>query len=123
MTQPTLVLMPKGKTSRRVIPQLEARGIAVRGGSRGTTPPFDWDNPNTWEAALDGVSAAYVVYSPDLTFPGAPENIAAFAELAVNSGVPRLVLLSGRGERAAEHCEQMVQNSGADWTIVRASWF
>lgn len=34
-----------------------------------------------------------------------------------------MVLLSGWGEEEAQKCEQIVQNSGADWTILRASWF
>jgi uncharacterized protein YbjT (DUF2867 family) len=32
-------------------------------------------------------------------------------------------LLSGKGEREAERAEQVVMDSGAEWTIVRASWF
>ena len=35
----------------------------------------------------------------------------------------RLVLLSGRGEEEAAVSERAVQESGADWTILRASWF
>lgn len=38
-------------------------------------------------------------------------------------GVQRLVLLSGRGEEEAQACERIVQESGIDWTVVRASWF
>lgn len=38
-------------------------------------------------------------------------------------GVKRLVLLSGRGEAEAQACEAIVQESGLEWTIVRASWF
>jgi uncharacterized protein YbjT (DUF2867 family) len=34
-----------------------------------------------------------------------------------------MVLLSGRGEEEAEVSERAVQESGAEWTIVRASWF
>jgi len=34
-----------------------------------------------------------------------------------------MILLSGKGEKEAELCEQVVMNAGADWTIVRASWF
>lgn len=34
-----------------------------------------------------------------------------------------MVLLSGRGEKEAQVCEQVVMNAGVDWTIVRASWF
>ena len=49
--------------------------------------------------------------------------IRSFAELAVASGVRRLVFLSGRGEPGALRCEEAVRESGADWTILRASWF
>ena len=55
--------------------------------------------------------------------PGAVETVGSFAELAVASGVPRLVLLSGRGEREAELAEQAVHDSGADLTILRSTWF
>ena len=33
------------------------------------------------------------------------------------------MLLSGRGEEEAQRAEQALQASGADWTIVRCSWF
>jgi uncharacterized protein YbjT (DUF2867 family) len=33
------------------------------------------------------------------------------------------VLLSGRGEAEAQRAEQVVMDSGVDWTVVRASWF
>jgi uncharacterized protein YbjT (DUF2867 family) len=33
------------------------------------------------------------------------------------------VLLSGRGEVQAERAEAALQDSGADWTVVRCSWF
>jgi uncharacterized protein YbjT (DUF2867 family) len=32
-------------------------------------------------------------------------------------------LLSGRGEEAAQRGERIVQDAGADWTILRCSWF
>lgn len=41
----------------------------------------------------------------------------------MKSGAPRLVLLSGRGEAEAQRCEQIVRDSGTEWTLVRASWF
>jgi uncharacterized protein YbjT (DUF2867 family) len=123
VSKETLVLMPNGKTGGRVVPRLAARGVSVRPASRTTSVPFDWDVPGTWEDAVAGVDAAYVVYSPDIAFPGAAASIGAFTELAVSRGVRKLVLLSGRGEREAERAERMVQDSGADWTVVRASWF
>jgi uncharacterized protein YbjT (DUF2867 family) len=33
------------------------------------------------------------------------------------------VLLSGRGEEAAQQAERLVQSSGLGWTMVRAAWF
>jgi uncharacterized protein YbjT (DUF2867 family) len=63
------------------------------------------------------------VYSPDLAIPGAAEVVGRFARQAVEHGVVRLVLLAGRGEEGARRAERAVQESGAAWTIVRASWF
>jgi uncharacterized protein YbjT (DUF2867 family) len=119
----TLVLGGTGKTGRRVAERLVARGLPVRIGSRAGTPPFDWDHQATWAPALRDVQSAYVSYYPDLTVPGAATAVRSFTELAVESGVKRLVLISGRGEKAAQHSERIVQDSGADWTIVRCSWF
>ncbi|MFJ3883286.1 NAD(P)H-binding protein [Streptomyces sp. NPDC090077] len=119
----TLVIGGNGKTGRRVAERLEAQGRAVRIGSRTGEPAFDWDRPETWGPALEGVDRAYVTYHPDLAFPGAADRIGAFAETAVAAGARRLVLLSGRGEEAARAAEDRLKASGADWTVVRASWF
>ncbi|WP_085717614.1 NAD(P)H-binding protein [Pseudomonas sp. B28(2017)] len=119
----TLVLGATGKTGRRITQQLEAAGLAVRRGSREANPPFDWEDRSSWDAVIDGVDAVYICFQPDLAVPGALESIQAFTDLAVKSGVRKLVLLSGRGEIEAEQAEHVVQNSGIDWTILRASWF
>ena len=103
--------------------RLAARGHLVRVGSRSNTPAFDWDDRSTWAPALRDVGAAYINYYPDLAIPGAAEQVGAFVALALEHGVRRLVLLSGRGEEEAQRTEEILQSSGADWTIVRASWF
>lgn len=72
---------------------------------------------------MKGVGAVYVTYHPDLAFPGAAEAIGEFSRFAVAKGARRLVLLSGRGEEGARISEERLKESGADWTIVRASWF
>ncbi|WP_052852784.1 NmrA family NAD(P)-binding protein [Streptomyces avicenniae] len=119
----TLVVGGTGKTGRRVAARLTERGLPVRIGSRAGRPPFDWDRPDTWSAALEGTDAAYITFYPDLAFPGADETVGAFAEAAVAAGTRRLVLLSGRGEEGAVRGEDRVKASGADWTVVRANWF
>jgi uncharacterized protein YbjT (DUF2867 family) len=124
----TLVLGGTGKTGRRVVERLEARGIPVRVGSRSAEPPFDWDDEATWAPALSGVGSVYVTYYPDLAVPGSVEAVRSFADLAVKAGVRRLVLLSGRGEPEAERAELALQevvdaSAGAEWTILRSTWF
>ena len=119
----TLVLGGTGKTGRRIAEQLAARKVPVRIGSRSATPAFDWDNRSTWLAALANVDAVYISYYPDLAAPGATDAIRAFSDLAVRSGVRRLVLLSGRGEQEAQRCEEIVKQSGVQWTVLRCSWF
>jgi len=119
----TLVLGGTGKTGRRVAERLASRGVPTRVASRAADPAFDWGDQSTWEAVLDGVRAAYISYAPDLAIPGATDSIAAFVEKAVEQGVQRLVLLSGRGEEEAQRCERIVQEAGVEWTVVRASWF
>lgn len=121
-TGTTLVIGGTGKTGRRVVERLTARGLPARVGSRSGEPPFDWENQATWAPALRGMQAAYVTYYPDLAFPGAADTVGAFARLAVAQGVRRLVLLSGRNEAGALLGEQAVRESGADWTLVRSSF-
>ena len=119
----TLVLGGTGKTGRRVVDRLVASGRPVRAASRSGETRFDWEDQATWAPALAGVDAVYITYYPDLAFPGAAETVGTFADLAVASGVRRLVLLSGRGEEGARDAEVRVENSGADWTLVRCAFF
>ena len=119
----TLVLGGTGKTGSRVADRLASRGVQTRIASRSADPSFDWNDQSTWDAALDGVTAAYITYAPDLAIPGATDTIREFVNKAVEEGVRRLVLLSGRGEEEAQLCERVVQDAGVEWTVVRASWF
>jgi uncharacterized protein YbjT (DUF2867 family) len=106
-----------------VVQRLTAHGVPARVGSRSGQPPFDWEDPSTWAAALDGVGSVYISYYPDIAAPGAVQVVGSFAELAVHSGARRLVLLAGRGEPESESAEQAVRDSGADLTILRSTWF
>jgi len=127
MTNPprwnVLVSGATGKTGRRVADRLDRLGHGVRRVSRHTTPALDWEDPATWRRALTDIDAVYVAYAPDAGLPGAAETIGAFARTAADVGVRRVVLLSGRGEDGARASEAAVAASGAEWAVVRASFF
>jgi len=118
-----LVIGATGKTGRRVAEKLREKGLSVRAVSRSTKIAFDWNNQSGWAAALESVTQAYVTYQPDLALPGAVDAIRAFLMAAKTAGVKHVVLLSGRGEEEAEAAEHVLQTSGLDWTVLRASWF
>jgi uncharacterized protein YbjT (DUF2867 family) len=120
---PILVIGKNGKTGRRVDERLRALGYPTLALSRSTTPPFDWNRLETWRHAIQGARAAYLTYQPDLAVPHAEADIASFIEIARESGLQHIVLLSGRGEAGAQRAEEVVSNSGIPWNIVRASWF
>ncbi len=119
-----LILGGKGKTGRRVVERLTMLGYKnIRIGSRSEAPSFDWENPATWAGALDEMDTVYITFQPDLAIPSAIEIIQKFTTLANKKGVQKMVLLSGRGEKEAQICEQIVMDTAKNWTIVRASWF
>lgn len=119
----TLVIGGTGKTGRRVVERLQRLGLPYRVGSRSAQPVFDWEDRRTWSPALVGVDRAYVTFYPDICVPGALEKVESFFRFAVTAGVKKLVFLSGRGETEAEQAEQALKKSGADWTILRCSFF
>ena len=115
---PILIIGGAGKTGARVDAPLQSRGMPTRPVSRSTPVPFDWTRPETWPAALAGVSMAYVTFQPDLAVEGAAEAIAEVGRLARENGLDRVVLLSGRGEPGAQRAEAALQKSGVPWTGV-----
>lgn len=120
-----LVLAATGKTGRRLVPRLRLAGATVRAASRSGAVRFDWTEPATWEPALTGASAVYLVAPDD------PSPIADFVRLATDAGVSRFVVLSGRGldhvgpdfGQGMAAAERAVRASGAEWAVVRANNF
>jgi len=110
-----------GRTGRRVAEAARAAGLTVREASR--AQGFDWAERSTWADALRGADAAYLVCPSDVGAPDAPRAVGLLAQEAVGLGVRRLVLLSSRGEERARPTEEALRGAGADWTVVRASWF
>ncbi|MGH4033382.1 SDR family NAD(P)-dependent oxidoreductase [Actinomycetota bacterium Odt1-20B] len=122
---PVLVLGGTGKTGRRVAAQLAGRGQRAVTASRSGQRRFDWHSKATWEPAVAGVRAAYLV---DSQTPEAAALMGEFSRVAVAAGVRRLVLLSARaweqaGDEAGFAVERAVQDSGAAWTVLRPTWF
>jgi len=118
-----LVIGGTGKTGRKIVDKLTKAGHNVRIGSRSASRSFDWNDSETYKTAMQGMEKVYITFQPDLAVPGALEAIEKLTKQAKRCGVKKLVLLSGKGEREAELCEQVVIHSGIDYTIVRASWF
>lgn len=129
-TEPVLVIGGTGTTGRRVARLLTEQGRAVRIASRTSAHRFDWTDPATWDAALDGVRAAYVV-SNDYD-PRTPDLVAA----AQSSGLERMVLLSARGADDPDYYadrrnidnghldgEKALAGSALEWTVLRPTWF
>lgn len=124
MTESTiLVLGARGKTGRRVVARLNDLGRPVRAASR--TTGFDLADRATWAAALDGVSAVYLVPMNEFVDQSI---IPEFTAAAAAAGVERIVLLSARGvageaQPSQEQAERAVRESGIAWTILRPAWF
>jgi uncharacterized protein YbjT (DUF2867 family) len=121
--RPTLVIGGTGRVGRRVAERLTARGVPVRIGSRSGEPRFDWEDSSTWPAAVDGIHGAFIMYYPEIVVPGASAAIGQLAELAVDAGARRLVLLSARGVEEAQRAEDLIADLPVDWTFAVASAF
>ncbi|WP_433556556.1 NAD(P)H-binding protein [Pseudonocardia xinjiangensis] len=122
----TLVLGATGKTGRRILARLRLHGTPVRAASRSSRVRFDWSDPGGWDAALQGVTAVYVVA------PRVPGPVHEFVARAEAAGVQRLVLLSGRGADTwgdspfgldMRSAEDAVRGSALEWTVLRSSNF
>ena len=123
MSNTILVTGGTGKTGKRVAERLAKKKIPIRIGSRKANPSFDWNDTSNWSEVLKGIQKVYIAFQPDVAVPGSTDAIGTFVQLAKQAGVQKIVLLSGRGEKEAQLCEDIVIASGIDWTVVRANWF
>jgi uncharacterized protein YbjT (DUF2867 family) len=123
MNRRVVIVGGLGKTGRRIFERLVARGVDAYAVSRSSQPRFDWLDRSTWPCALQGATAAYVAYQPDLAAPHAVDDVGVLAHIAAEVGVEHLVLLSGRGEQGAIRSEERLRRAPLDHTILRASWF
>jgi uncharacterized protein YbjT (DUF2867 family) len=124
-----LVLGATGKTGSRVAGKLSALGVSVRTAARGGADiRFDWNNPATFEGALQGVTGVYLV-SPVMRvdFAGV---VSDFLDQAERAGVQNVTYLSAYGmehapaEVALRAVELDLESRGSfAHSIVRPAWF
>lgn len=114
-----------GKTGRRLAEQFRARGVEARIASRhpGDGRRFDWHDRETWDTALEGVTAAYLVAPPG----DSAAIMTDFATHAQASGCRRFVLLSASllpaGGPGAGQVHAWLAANAPEWGVVRPSWF
>lgn len=132
MSKKILVIGATGKTGRRLVPLLRSRGAAVNAASRSDRSDhvhFDWAKPGSWQPAVQGVDAVYLV-GPELVENPSAE-IAAFLDTAHKAGVKRVVALSSLGVTFPQEpsgsgrvrAEEVIMRSNLEWTILRPSGF
>lgn len=124
-----LIVGGTGKTGSRVARRLRDAGHGVRTASRTCGDVrFDLGEPWTWAAALDRITAAYVLEPQVQGTEEGQRRIPRFVDAAAAAGVRRVVLMTAPGVEAGEthplwRAEQAVKSSGLEWTIVRPTWF
>ena len=124
-----LVLGATGKTGSRVASKLSGQGVSVRTAARGGADiHFDWNNPATFEGALQGVTGVYLV-SPVMRvdFAGA---VSDFLDQVERAGVQNVTYLSAYGmehapAEAALRAVELDLESRSSFThsIIRPAWF
>ncbi|MBK3625408.1 NAD(P)H-binding protein [Streptomyces sp. MBT49] len=131
-TGTTLVIGATGTTGSRTAAQLTAAGHRVKAASRRATPVadaepvlFDWYDPATHAAALDGVDRAYLI--PPLGDSDPVATMLPFLHQARAAGVRRAVLLSSsaipEGGPAVGTVHQALPDLFGQWAVLRPSWF
>jgi ergot alkaloid biosynthesis protein len=123
-----LVTGGTGKTGRRVVAELAARGLEARAAVRRPPPNgvrFDWSDPDTFDPALHDIGAIYLV-APT----GNGDPLAAmepFLQRALAAGVRRYVLLSAsalpEGGPLMGQVHAFLHHAAPEWVVLRPSWF
>ncbi|WP_030608564.1 NAD(P)H-binding protein [Streptomyces sclerotialus] len=131
-TGTTLVIGATGTTGSRTAARLAAAGHRVKAASRRGTPVagaepvrFDWYDPATHAAALDGADRLYLV--PPVGDAGPAAVVLPFLRQARAAGVRRAVLLSSsaipEGGPAVGAVHQALPGLFDEWAVLRPSWF
>ena len=128
----TLVIGASGTTGSRVVARLVAAGHGAKAASRRATPVpgaapvrFDWHDPSTHAAALDGANRVYLI--PPLADSDPAAVMVPFLRRARAAGVHRAVLLSSsaipEGGPAVGSVHRALPDLVEQWAVLRPSWF
>ena len=125
----TLVLGATGKTGSRVADKLQAHGVPVRRAARsGADVAFDWDEPRTYDAALESVDRIYLL-GPLLRADFATQ-VSSFLDRAEAARASHVTYLSIKDVTAAPATTaqravelDLESRSGLTHTILRPAWF
>jgi uncharacterized protein YbjT (DUF2867 family) len=136
MSNQTLVVGATGNVGRRLVEILAAQGVAVKAATRQPagydgpqgveTVDFDLDRPETFGAALAGVSHVFVIARSGDAQP--EKALSAFFDQAKAAGVQHVVFLTAAGVEMNEEvglrkAERHLMASGLDYTLLRPTWF
>jgi uncharacterized protein YbjT (DUF2867 family) len=132
MSGKILVLGATGNVGRPLVDALVAKGEAVKAASRSGAPVggaegvrFDYADPSTIPAALDGVDRVFVMLAAGYTDPVG--LLSPIVEAARAKGA-KVVLMTAFGVDADDaipyrQVELKLIKSGAPYVIVRPNWF
>ncbi|WP_406224065.1 NAD(P)H-binding protein [Streptomyces canus] len=128
----TLVIGATGTTGSRVVSRLVAAGHRVKAAGRKATEVdgapavrFDWNDPATFDEALDGVDRLYLI--PPLGSREPAAVMLPFLRRGRAAGLRRVVLLSASaipsGGPAVGQVHQALPGLFDAWAVLRPSWF
>jgi uncharacterized protein YbjT (DUF2867 family) len=125
MSGRVLVTGATGKTGRSLVSLLTKQGVAHRAASRGGETPFDWSQPETWDAALEGIGSVYLVAPTGVA--DAYSRMTDFVQSAMRRGARRFVLLSmasiPAGGPGPGQVHQWLKDNTEDWAVLCPSAF
>ncbi len=122
----TLVTGATGMVGRRVLAELQRRGLPATGASRTSPTRLDWTDTANWGDVLKGVDSVFVVTPVGL---GLGSRVGGFLERAAEAGVDHAVVMSAMGtEHAPSDSDQRTAEMRAKellgrWTVLRPNWF
>jgi uncharacterized protein YbjT (DUF2867 family) len=138
MIETILVTGATGTVGNEVINQLLDKGVSIRAGVRNPAKAkemgwpnvdltaFDYDKPETFETALEGVDKIFLV-APPLS-ANAPDIMIPMIHKAKEMGVKSIVNLSALGVEQDDNIplrqvELALEKSGLGYTHLRPNWF